>query len=167
MAEGAHKGPVEGDMAPGFSAEVSGAAAPRVSLSDYRGKPVVLYFYPKDDTPGCTTEACDFRDSERVLMERGIVVLGVSKDSVASHEKFRKKYGLPFPLISDSDGAICAAYGVIKEKNMYGIKRLGIERSTFVIGPDGRIRKVYRGVKVPGHVQSVLEAVEKGSKTGP
>ena len=154
------KGLAEGDRAPDFSAEAAGAALPRVSLSDFSGKTVVLYFYPKDDTPGCTTEACDFRDSERTLMDRGIIVLGVSKDSVASHEKFRKKYGLPFPLLSDPDGAICQAYGVIKEKTMYGVKRLGVDRSTFVIGPDGKILRIFRSVKVAGHVAKVLEAIE-------
>ena len=121
----------------------------------------MLYFYPKDDTPGCTTEACDFRDSERVLVDRGIVVLGVSRDSPASHEKFRKKYGLTFPLLSDPDGKICEAYGVIKEKSLYGVKRLGIDRSTFVIGPDGRILRIFRGVKVAGHVSAVIEVIEK------
>ena len=155
------KGLAEEDGAPDFTAEAAGAATPRVSLSDFAGKTLVLYFYPKDDTPGCTTEACDFRDSERILMDRGIQVLGVSKDSVASHEKFRKKYGLPFPLLSDPDGAICSAYGVIKEKTMYGVKRLGVDRSTFVIGPDGRILRIFRSVKVAGHVSAVLEAIEK------
>ena len=151
----------EGDKAPDFSAEAVGGASPRVSLKDFAGKTVVLYFYPKDDTPGCTTEACDFRDSERVLVDRGIVVLGVSRDSPASHEKFRKKYGLPFPLLSDPDGKICEAYGVIKEKSLYGVKRLGIDRSTFVIGPDGRILRIFRGVKVAGHVSAVIEVIEK------
>ena len=151
----------EGDKAPDFSAEAVGGTSPRVALSDFAGKTVVLYFYPKDDTPGCTTEACDFRDSERLLTDRGIVVLGVSRDSPASHEKFRKKYGLPFPLLSDPDGKICEAYGVIKEKTMYGVKRLGIDRSTFVIGPDGRILRIFRGVKVAGHVAAVLAAIEK------
>ena len=154
----------EGEKAPDFSAEAAGAATPRVSLSDFAGKTVVLYFYPKDDTPGCTTEACDFRDSERILMDRGIVVLGVSKDSVASHEKFRKKYGLPFPLLSNPDGAILNAYGVIKEKTMYGVKRMGVDRSTFVIGPDGRIIRIFRSVKVAGHVAKVLEAIEGKKK---
>ena len=154
-------GLVEGDKAPDFTAEAAGASAPKVSLSDYAGKTVVLYFYPKDDTPGCTTEACDFRDSERALFDRGIVVLGVSKDSVASHEKFRKKYGLIFPLLSDPDGKICESYGVIKEKTMYGVKRLGIDRSTFVIGPDGKILRIFRSVKVAGHVAAVLEAIER------
>jgi len=155
------KGLKEGAKAPGFTAEAIGSAQGKVSLSDFSGKTVVLYFYPKDDTPGCTTEACDFRDSEKRLLDRGIVVLGISKDSPASHEKFRKKYGLNFPLLSDPDGVICQAYGVIKEKTMYGIKRMGIDRSTFVIGPDGSLIKVFRGVKVAGHVAAVLEAIEK------
>jgi len=151
----------EGGKAPDFTVEAVGGTTSRVSLSDFKGKTVVLYFYPKDDTPGCTTEACDFRDSEKVLLERGIVVLGVSKDSVASHEKFRKKYGLPFPLLSDPDGEVCQAYGVIKEKSMYGVKRMGVERSTFVIGPDRSLLKIFRGVKVPGHVTAILEAIGK------
>ena len=154
------EGPKEGQKAPGFTAEVSPGGG-KVSLSDFSGKTVVLYFYPKDDTPGCTTEACDFRDSEKSLLARGIAVLGVSKDSVASHDKFRKKYDLNFPLLSDPDGAICASYGVIKEKSMYGIKRMGIERSTFVIGPDGTLLRIFRGVKVPGHVTAVLDAAGK------
>lgn len=150
-----------GDKAPGFTAEVSGSEKAKVSLSDFFGKTVVLYFYPKDDTPGCTTEACDFRDSERVLLDRGVVVLGISKDTVASHDKFRKKYDLNFPLLADPDGAISNAYGVIKEKSMYGIKRQGIERSTFVIGPDGSLIRIFRGVKVPGHVNAILETLGK------
>lgn len=155
------KGLKEGDKAPDFTADAVGITTGRISLADFRGKTVVLYFYPKDDTPGCTTEACEFRDSEQALIDRGVVVLGVSKDSATSHEKFRKKFGLNFPLLSDVDGAICQSYGVIKEKSMYGVKRLGIERSTFVIGPDGFLRKVFRGVKVQGHVTAVLEAIEK------
>lgn len=154
--EARYQGPEEGDRAPDFRAQASGAEASEVSLSDYAGKRVVLYFYPKDDTPGCTTEACDFRDSMVPLQKRGIVVLGVSKDGLSSHDKFRTKYQLPFPLLSDPEGTICRAYGVFKEKTMYGVKRMGIERSTFVIGTDGRILRALRGVKAAGHVAALL-----------
>jgi len=150
------QGPGEGDRAPDFRAQASGSTGSEVSLSDFAGRRVVLYFYPKDDTPGCTTEACDFRDSMVPLQKRGIVVLGVSKDALASHDKFRTKYELPFPLLSDPDGTICQAYGVFKEKTMYGVKRMGIERSTFVIGADGRILRAMRGVKATGHVAALL-----------
>lgn len=150
----------EGEKAPDFNAMASGADREKVSLSDYSGKIVVLYFYPKDDTPGCTTEACEFRDSDKILLERGIVVLGVSRDSVASHDKFRKKYSLPFPLLSDPEGTLCNAYGVIREKTMYGVKRLGIDRSTFIIGPDRSLMRIFRGVKAAGHAGAVLSAIE-------
>ena len=150
-------GPKEGETAPAFrQVAASGAPTPTVSLGDYAGKTVVLYFYPKDDTPGCTTEACDFRDNMALLAKRGVVVLGVSKDAPASHDKFRTKYQLPFPLLSDGDGSLCQAYGVFKEKTMYGVKRMGIERSTFVIGPDGKILRALRGVKATGHVAALL-----------
>ncbi|MGC8529772.1 MAG: peroxiredoxin [Leptospirillia bacterium] len=149
--------PKEGEQAPDFrQVPASGASTPTVSLGDYAGKTVVLYFYPKDDTPGCTTEACDFRDNMALLSQRGIVVLGVSKDSPASHDKFRTKYQLPFPLLSDGEGSLCQAYGVFKEKMMYGVKRMGIERSTFVIGPDGKILRALRGIKATGHVAALL-----------
>ncbi len=146
----------EGDLAPSFTAGVLGYESPEISLSDLRGRSVVLYFYPKDDTPGCTREACDFRDAFEVLKMAGVLVLGVSRDSLSSHEKFVSKYGLNFPLLSDPDGAICTAYGVLKEKNMYGRKSIGVERTTVVIGPDGTIRKVYPKVKVDGHVGAIL-----------
>ena len=147
----------EGAMVPSFSAGVLGYESPVVTLSDLRGRSVVLYFYPKDDTPGCTREACDFRDAFEMLKRAGVLVLGVSRDSLSSHEKFAKKYELPFPLVSDPDGAICTAYGVLKEKSMYGRKSIGIERTTVVIGPDGTIGKVYPKVKVDGHVEKILE----------
>lgn len=146
----------EGAKAPSFSAAVFGYETPTVNLSDLRGHMVVLYFYPKDDTPGCTREACDFRDAFEVLKRAGVLVFGVSRDSLESHGKFVKKYGLNFPLLSDSDSAICTAYGVLKEKNMYGRKSIGIERTTVVIAPDGTIRKVYPKVKVDGHVGEIL-----------
>ena len=164
--ESAGAGPSEGDVAPDFrQMPASGADTPTVSLSDFAGKTVVLYFYPKDDTPGCTTEACDFRDNMALLATRGIVVLGVSKDAPGSHDKFRTKYQLSFPLISDTDGALCQSYGVFKEKTMYGVKRMGIERSTFVIGPDGKILRALRGVKATGHVAALLsDPVLSGKK---
>ena len=146
-----------------------GAKAPDFSLPDHDGKPVtwesfkgkqvVLYFYPKDDTSGCTKEACDFRDSLTPLTKAGAVVVGVSKDGKAAHQKFIAKYELPFTLLSDEDAAICTAYGVYKEKSMYGRKYMGIERSTFVIDASGRIKAMFRKVKVPGHVDEVLAAV--------
>ncbi len=158
--------PREGDAAPDIhQVPASGASTPTLSLSDFAGKTVVLYFYPKDDTPGCTTEACDFRDNMGLLAKRGVVVLGVSKDAPGSHDKFRAKYQLSFPLLSDVDGAICQAYGVFKEKTMYGVKRMGIERSTFVIGPDGKVLRALRGVKAAGHVAALLsDPVLSGKK---
>lgn len=128
-------------------------------LTDYRGKTVILYFYPKDATPGCTTEACDFRDQHGSLAGRGAVVIGVSPDSVASHKKFKDRQGLPFLLLSDPGAKLAAAYGAYGEKVLYGKKSLGIIRSTFVIGPDGRILQAYPKVQVKGHVQAVLQAL--------
>ncbi len=147
----------EGDMAPDFNLEVEGYSRSPVRLSDFRGKKVVLYFYPKDDTPGCTLEACDFRDRLPDLSGKGVVVMGISKDTVESHAKFRKKYDLTFPLLADTDGSVSASYGVIKEKNMYGRKTVGIERTTFLIDEKGVIRKVYPKVKVEGHVEKIGE----------
>jgi peroxiredoxin Q/BCP len=132
------------------------AAKPQVQLSDFLGQFVVLYFYPKDMTPGCTKESCDFAESYGAFKKLGAVVLGVSKDSIASHEKFREKYKLPFELISDEDGKLCQKFGVWKQKSLYGRKYMGIERSTFIIGPDGKILKTYQPVKVTGHVSQVL-----------
>lgn len=131
-----------------------------VTLKSFKGKQVVLYFYPKDDTSGCTKEACDFRDSLAPLKKAGAVVVGVSKDGQAAHQKFIAKYGLPFALLSDEDAAVCTAYGVYKEKSMYGRKYMGIERTTFVIDTTGRIKALFRKVKVPGHVDDVLAAVK-------
>ena len=144
-----------GNKAPSFTLESSTGG--KVSLKDFAGKRVVLYFYPKDLTTGCTKQACDFRDSSAALKKKKVVVLGVSKDSMKSHEKFRDKHELNFPLLSDPEGKVCEAYGVWKEKSMYGRKYMGIERTTFVIGPDGKIEKIYEKVKVPGHVESILE----------
>lgn len=129
-------------------------------LSDYRGKPVVLYFYPKDDTPGCTTEACGFRDVFQEINKRNAVILGVSPDGLASHEKFSKKYDLPFDLLADEDHAVAEKYGAWGEKNMYGKKSMGIIRSTWLIGPDGKVKKVWKKVKADGHWDQVLEALD-------
>lgn len=151
--------PEEGKKAPAFTLpSVSGGA---VSLSDLRQKPVVLYFYPKDNTPGCTQEACDFRDSFARAQAAGAVVLGVSPDSVSSHEKFRSKYDLPFDLLSDESHDMLEKYGVWKEKNMYGRKFMGVERTTMLIGGDGIIRRIWPKVKVKGHVDEVLSALEE------
>jgi len=125
-------------------------------LSSLKGQRVVLYFYPKADTPGCTTEACEFRDDIRKFAKKGTTVLGISPDKPAAQAKFKAKYGLPFTLLADSEKAAAQAYGVWKEKNMYGRKTMGIERSTFVIGPDGRIEKIYAKVKAKGHAAAVL-----------
>lgn len=129
------------------------------ALSGQRGHPLVLYFYPKDNTPGCTTEGAQFRDLHKAFVRAGAVVAGVSRDSLKSHENFTAKLKLPFELIADVDEKLCAQFGVIKMKNMYGRKVRGIERSTFLIGPDGSLVREWRGVKVPGHADEVLEAV--------
>ncbi len=128
-------------------------------LRDFRGRKVVLYFYPRDNTPGCTTEACDFRDNIARLKALGAVVLGVSPDSVQSHRGFKDKHGLPFALLSDRDKAVATEYGAYGEKKMYGKTRMGIIRSTVLIDEDGVVRKVWRGVKVKGHVDEVIEAL--------
>ena len=129
-------------------------------LSDQRGHPVVLYFYPKDNTPGCTTEGMQFRDLHKSFQRAGAVVAGVSRDSIKSHENFKAKLGFPFELISDPDEKLCAQFDVIKMKNMYGRKVRGIERSTFLIGADGALVREWRGVRVPGHADEVLAAVK-------
>jgi peroxiredoxin Q/BCP len=130
-------------------------------LSAQRGRPVVLYFYPKDNTPGCTTEGATFRDLYDRFQAAGAEVVGVSRDSLKSHEGFAAKMGFPFPLISDPDEALCDRFGVVRMKNMYGRQVRGIERSTFLIAADGTLAREWRGVKVPGHVEAVLEAVEE------
>ena len=147
-----------GEKAPDFTMPTDGDG--NISLSKLHGKPVVLYFYPKDDTSGCTAEACGFRDSFPDYGKTGAVVIGVSRDSVASHDKFKKKHGLPFILASDAEGKVCEAYGTWVEKSMYGRKYMGIDRSTFLIDKDGLVRGVWRKVKVPGHVNEVLKAVQ-------
>ncbi len=146
-----------GDPAPDFTAPTDGAG--ELSFATLRGKPVVLYFYPKDDTSGCTKEALAFRDALPEFKKAGVVVVGVSRDSVTKHDKFKAKYELNFPLLSDEDGTVCGAYGTWVQKSMYGRKYMGIDRSTYLIGADGMIRNVWRRVKVPGHVDEVLDAV--------
>ncbi len=147
----------EGDRAPDFRLASDEGRA--VGLSDFRGRPVVLFFYPRDDTPGCTTEACGFRDLYERFGERGAVVLGVSPDTEASHVRFKQKHGLPFTLLADPEHEAADAYGVWVEKTSYGRKSMGVKRSTFVIGPDGTIVKAMRGVRPEGHPQEVLEAL--------
>ena len=147
-----------GDKAPDFTMPTDGGGT--VSLSALRGKPVVLYFYPKDDTSGCTAEACGFRDAFPDYGKIGAAVIGVSRDPVASHDKFKKKYELPFVLASDQSGEVTERYGVWVEKSMYGRKYMGIDRSTFLIDKDGVVRNVWHKVKVPGHVAEVLKAVQ-------
>ena len=147
----------QGDQAPDFTRPTDGGGT--VSLKQLRGKPVILYFYPKDDTPGCTTEACNFRDAVPDFAKTGATVIGLSRDSAASHDKFKRKHGLPFPLAADVDGKVCEAYGTWVEKSMYGRKYMGIERATFLIDGKGVVRRVWRKVKVPGHVDEVLAAV--------
>ena len=147
----------EGKPAPEF--ELTSDAGDTVRLADLRGKPVVLYFYPKDDTPGCTREACAFRDRTADLKAAGAVVLGVSPDDVASHGKFRDKYSLNFPLLADTDHQVAESYGAWREKNMYGKISMGIQRSTFLIDRDGKVRKAWKKVNVDGHDEQVLEAL--------
>jgi peroxiredoxin Q/BCP len=147
----------EGKTAPDF--ELASDTGERVSLSSFRGKPVVLYFYPKDDTPGCTTQACGIRDVYADFRGRGAVVLGVSPDDEASHVKFKEKYSLPFTLLADPGHAVAEKYGVWKERNLYGKKSMGIERSTFVIDADGQVAKVMRRVKPDTHAADVLAAL--------
>lgn len=130
------------------------------TLADYAGQWLVLYFYPKDSTPGCTTEGLDFNALLPKFRKLGAAVLGVSRDSVKSHDNFCARQGFAFPLVSDTDEALCKAFDVIHEKNMYGRKVLGVVRSTFLVSPDGRIAQAWRGVKVPGHADAVLEALK-------
>jgi peroxiredoxin Q/BCP len=147
-----------GDAAPDFDLPADGGG--RVRLADHAGKPLVVYFYPKDDTTGCTNEAKGFSEAIGDFAKAGCAVIGVSKDSVKSHEKFKAKYALAFPLGSDADGVMVDAYGVWVEKSLYGRKYMGIDRSTFLIDAAGRIAKVWRKVKVPGHVAQVLAAAQ-------
>lgn len=148
----------EGDKAPGFELPRDGGDT--VKLTQFKGKPVVLYFYPKDDTSGCTRQAIGFSEKIAEFHDAGAEVIGVSPDSVKSHDKFRDKHGLEVILLADEEKAAIEAYGVWAEKKMYGRSYMGVERSTFLIGKDGKIRRAWRGVKVPGHVDEVLEAVK-------
>lgn len=147
-----------GAVAPAF--ELPGDDGTQHSLARYAGKHVVVYFYPRDDTPGCTVEAHDFRDASKELAKRGAVVLGISRDSIASHCRFRDKHALSFPLLSDPDAKVIAAYGAWGEKSMYGKKSMGIVRTTVIVGPDGTVKKVFPKVKVAGHVAAVLAALD-------
>jgi peroxiredoxin Q/BCP len=147
----------EGAPAPDFT--LTSDAGEEVTLSSFRGRPVVLYFYPKDDTPGCTTQACGIRDVYSDFRDRGAVVLGVSPDDEASHVKFKEKYSLPFTLLADPEHEVAEAYGVWKERNLYGKKSMGIERSTFVIDAEGNLSKVMRRVKPDTHASDVLAAL--------
>jgi thioredoxin-dependent peroxiredoxin len=148
----------EGESAPDFTLRADDGKD--VSLSSLRGKPVVLYFYPKDDTPGCTREACAFRDRKAELAKRGAVVLGVSPDDVASHGRFRDKFNLNFPLLADPGHVVSTAYGAWREKNLYGKTSMGIQRSTFLIDPQGKVRKLWKKVNVDGHDDEVLKALD-------
>lgn len=147
----------EGDAAPAFTASTSGGG--RVSLADFKGHDVILYFYPRDDTPGCTKEACAFRDHFAEFKKKGAVVLGVSTDPVKSHDKFVAKFKLPFTLLADEDKAIVEAYGVWGQKSFMGRKYLGTHRVTFLIGPDGKIKKIWPTVKPEAHAEEILAAL--------
>ena len=135
-----------------------------VSLKDFRGQYVILYFYPRADTPGCTVEACEFRDSYRKIQNTGAVILGISPDQPKAQKKFEEKYKLPFTLLGDADKKVCNAFGVIQEKNMYGKKVMGVARSTFIIGPDGKIKHIFEKVKPLGHAEEVLSYLKTAAK---
>lgn len=148
----------KGALAPDFT--LASTEGRDVKLSDYRGQNVVLYFYPKDDTPGCTQEACSFRDEAKIFAKKNAVILGLSADSVESHKKFRDKYHLSFPLLSDTTKEVVKMYGVWKEKSMYGKTFMGIERTTVIIDKQGKVAKIFAKVKVDGHCEEVLDAVQ-------
>ena len=147
----------EGDKAPDIQLESDSGEPFR--LSGLKGKKVVLYFYPRADTPGCTVEACEFRDNSKKFTKNGVVIVGISPDAVKSQAKFKDKFSLPFTLLCDVDKEAAQAYGVYKEKNMYGRKVMGIERTTFIIGEDGRIGKIFAKVKAQGHAEQILESL--------
>ena len=159
MSEAAGAALKVGQKAPDFM--VLNDQGQKVKLSDFRGKKVVLYFYPKDDTPGCTKEACAFRDGIDEIKSRGAVILGISVDSVESHKKFKEKFDLNFPLLADTEKDVVEAYGTWKEKSMYGKKFMGIERTTFIIDPQGKISHVFPKVKVEEHYDEVVDALEE------
>jgi peroxiredoxin Q/BCP len=154
----------ESQLAPDFTLPAIGSddvvKDGQVQLSALRNHVTVLYFYPKDDTPGCTAEACSFRDANHEMQKRGVVVLGVSADDLSSHQKFAEKYGLPFPLLADTDTTVSQLYGVWKEKNMYGKKYLGVNRETFLIDKEGIVRKAWHKVSAAEHAQEVLDTIE-------
>jgi peroxiredoxin Q/BCP len=155
----------EQQLAPDFTLPAVGAddiaKNGQVHLADLKGRTIVLYFYPKDDTPGCTKEACSFRDANHLMQRRGIIVLGVSADDVAAHQQFADKYSLSFPLLSDTDTSVSQLYGVYKERNMYGKKFMGVNRETFLIDKDGVIRKIWYKVSPDDHANEVLSTVEE------
>lgn len=149
---------IKGKKVPAF--ELPATSGKNLGPGDFKGRKLVLYFYPKDDTPGCTAEGQGFRDHYQAFRAAGVEIVGVSRDSVASHEKFKAKYELPFELISDADEILCAMFDVMREKNMYGRKVMGVERSTFLIDGQGVLREEWRKVKVPGHVEEVLATAQ-------
>lgn len=146
-----------GDKAPEIRVETD--TGEMFDLAAHQGETVILYFYPRADTPGCTVEACEFRDSSTKIAKKGALIVGVSPDTVKAQAKFKTKFGLPFILLADADKKIAEAYGVMKEKNMYGKKVMGVARTTFVIGPDGKIEKIFDKVKPEGHAEEVLQAI--------
>src|SRR6185437_1481440 len=163
IGEDPMENPIEiNDKAPEFtSLDQNGE---KISLKDYRGKWVVLYFYPRADTPGCTIQACSFRDSFKRVEKIGAVVLGVSPDTPKAQKKFEEKFDLPFTLVADADKTICNAYGVVQEKNMYGKKVMGVARTTFIIGPNGKIKHIFNKVKPEGHAEQVLDWLKEAQK---
>ena len=154
-----------GHQAPEFTLPATGGQT--INLSDFRDKNVVIYFYPKDSTPGCTTESQDFRDNYDVFTQENTVILGISRDSIKSHERFKEKQALPFELLSDEEETVCNLFEVLKMKNMYGKQFMGIERSTFLIDASGTFREIWRKVKVKGHVEAVLAAVQTINREDP
>ena len=147
-----------GSKVKNFSAEMTGNK--KFSLKEFTGKNIVLYFYPRDNTPGCTSESIDFRDNFKSFQKKNTLIFGISKDSLSSHEKFKEKFNFPFELLSDPEEKVCKVFDVIKEKNMYGKKYLGIERSTFLVDSKGKLKKEWRKVKIKGHVEEVLNSID-------